>query len=330
MATVHLAVVEGAAGFSREVAMKLLHPHLAEEPGLVERFLVEARIAAQLRHPNIVPVIDVAEDPRGVYLVMDFVEGNSLAGLLKTAQQRAERLPTPVWVRILCDALAGLHAAHELKDVDGKSLGLVHRDFSPHNILISLDGVARLTDFGIAKLMAGADLTRSGVVKGKINYMSPEQVRDDLLDRRSDIWAAGVVGWELATGRRLRRRSNDVRTLLQISTIAPPRATTKAPDLPHAIDDILARALSLEPSDRFATAAELRSQLLAAGRKTCGVADPEECGEWVQRLSMDRIRERRSENQCGPQVARPARVVDRRRRQRLLNTGRNARFGAAA
>ncbi len=303
MASVQLALVRGAAGFSREVAIKLLHAHLVNDKDLVEQFLNEGRVAARIRHPNVVPVIDVAEEHGVVYLVMEFVEGDSLSGLRRAAKHVGQEVPQRVWLSFLCDALAGLHAAHEVEGDDGVPLGLVHRDFSPQNILVGLDGVARLSDFGIAKLSASGSNTVSGVVKGKVQYMSPEQVAAKPLDRRCDVWAAGVLCWELAVGRRLRkRRDAEIQTLLEIMNIEPPRVSSVRPGFPAALSEAIASALTLKLDQRCPTAAELRKRLLAAAEGAGGVADHEECAVWVRQMSLERIRERRRKLQEAKQL----------------------------
>ncbi|MBX3128611.1 MAG: protein kinase [Polyangiaceae bacterium] len=264
MATVYLAQAEGIGGFRRDVALKVLHEHLQDDPELLDQFVEEANLAARIRHPNVVAVNDVARDAAGVYLVMEYVEGDSLSGLQKAAQAQGQRLPQELSLRVLSDALSGLHAAHELTDDDGSSLGLVHRDFSPQNILVGLDGVARLTDFGIAKLGARQGLTRTGVIKGKVRYMSPEQVRGEPLDRRSDLWAAGVIAWEAVAGQRLFESHDDMATLFEIAT-RPPRALSSVTrDVSGALEAVIARALAHDRGERFQTAAELRAALLAA------------------------------------------------------------------
>src|SRR5580704_13773364 len=189
MATVYLARTVGPGGFTTEVALKLTHAHLRENPEFSHDLLEEAKLVARIRHHNVVPVIDVGEDPRGIYLVMEYVEGDSLAGLFKRAGS-TRPIPLAIAARFMLDALEGLHAAHELRDEAGQLLGLVHRDFTPHNILIGTDGVARLADFGIAKAATRLGNTRMGMVKGKIAYMPPEQAKGLTLDRRCDVWAA--------------------------------------------------------------------------------------------------------------------------------------------
>lgn len=280
MASVYLAASEGAAGFSREVALKVLHPHLLADDQLVQQFLTEARVAAKIRHPNVVPVTDVVQERSQAFLVMELVEGATLSEVRRIAAKDGVDLPFRIWARWVADALAGLHAAHELADASGAPLGLVHRDFSPQNILIGRDGSARLSDFGIVKLTGGDAMTKSGVVKGKVHYMAPEQVRGDSLDRRCDVWAAGVLLWELATRRRLRSSKDDVQVLLEIVAGDPPRASSVGPVEPPGLDDVIASALVSDREHRCPSAAELRARLTEAAGPG-GVADASECAAWL-------------------------------------------------
>jgi hypothetical protein len=285
MATVYLARAHGIHGFERQVALKLMHPHLHLDASWSSQFLAEAKIAAGITHPNVVPVTDVGDDEVGLYLVMDYVEGDSLAGLVKEAAARGERVPFGVGLRILVDALAGLHAAHELRASDGAPLHLVHRDFSPHNVLVGTDGIARLSDFGVAKTSEG-DQTRSGVVKGKLFYMSPEQLAAKPLDRRADVWAAGVMAWEIATGKRLYPpQPDEMAIMVRIASSRPPRASTVWPGVPRAIDDAIADALAPKAADRLPTAEALRTRLLDSGL----VADHEEVARYVTAAAESRV-----------------------------------------
>ena len=190
MAAVYLARARGASGFERLVAAKIPHPHLRKDEEFAAMFLDEARLAAKIHHPNVVPVLDFGE-AGALYLVMDYVEGHHLAGLIRAAGKKGERLPPSITLRILVDALTGLHAAHELKDNAGAPLHIVHRDTSPQNVLIGVDGIARITDFGIARADARATITRDGQVKGKLSYIAPEQSRAtrSLVARTCSAWA---------------------------------------------------------------------------------------------------------------------------------------------
>ena len=293
MASVYLARVRGVGGFEREVALKLLHAHLQEIPEFATELIDEAKIASGVRHPNVVQVVDVGDDPNGIYLVMEYIEGDTLSGLSRTATAEGDPLPFRIGVRILCDALAGLHAAHELRDAEGKLAALVHRDFSPQNILVGVDGAARLTDFGVARAIGRIGHTRTGVVKGKVGYMSPEQARGDVLDRRSDIWSAGVVAWELFAGRRLYPAGDDVATLLRIVTEPPLKLRAVRSDAPEALDDAISSALSVNREERCPTAEELRRRILEALKDSAGTADSAEVADYVSKLSQPKLAVRR-------------------------------------
>jgi serine/threonine protein kinase len=288
MATVYLAVVERDGGFQRQVAIKMIHGTEDSDRELAGDLLREAKLAARIRHPNVVPVLDVGEDPRGLYLVMDYIEGDNVAGLRRSAARLGESVPVDVALRIATDALAGLHAAHELHDSDGQLTGVVHRDFSPHNILVGTDGVTRLTDFGIAKIAMTAGHTRTGRIKGKIAYMSPEQARGVKVDRRCDIWAAGVVVWELLTGERLHTSEDEIGLLLKIVGEEPPRLKDVRPELPAALDEALASALTRDLDQRCATADELRRKLV----KSHPIADTATVAQWVERIAEPKLRAR--------------------------------------
>jgi eukaryotic-like serine/threonine-protein kinase len=272
MATVYLARKRGARGFERDVALKLTHSFLREQPEWTAQLIEEAKLAGRIHHPNVVEVLDVEDDPQGVFLVMPYVEGDTLGGLFKHALSEGAPIPTDIALRVLVDALAGLNAAHEMKDEDGQPLGLVHRDFTPQNILVGIDGVSRLADFGVAKAASRMGGTRTGVVKGKAAYMAPEQVRGQPLDRRADVWAAGVVAWELFAGKRMRLADEDQAVLLlKAVSEAPPRLRTARPDVPPAVDEAVATALTLDRARRCPTAHRFSEALV---RAWSGVAAP--------------------------------------------------------
>jgi serine/threonine-protein kinase len=216
---------------------------------------------------------------------MGFVEGGSLAVLLRAMRQGSERVPARIVARILVDSLGGLHAAHELKDAEGVPLNLVHRDVSLQNILVGVDGVTKITDFGIAKTAEHFDVTESGVLKGKVRYMSPEQAFGRRVDRRADVWAMGVVLWELLTNQRLFGEANEAATLLKIISGPPPHVSTSCTVTPE-VDALVARALAIDPSERFQSAREFRSALVSVWQGEGGLAEPEEVGALVRdRLS---------------------------------------------
>src|SRR5271154_2384991 len=191
MATVHFGRLSGPAGFSRTVAIKRLHPNLAKDPEFVAMFLDEARLAARIRHPNVIPTLDVVATEGEIFLVMDYVQGESLSRLIRAAVARGERIPPDMVAALMVGVLHGLHAAHEAKSDHGEPLGIVHRDVSPHNILVGTDGAARVLDFGVAKAIGRSQNTREGQIKGKLAYMAPEQVRGSV-SRRTDVYAASV------------------------------------------------------------------------------------------------------------------------------------------
>jgi serine/threonine-protein kinase len=285
MASVYLAETEVLPGVKRKVALKLLHrggPGFDPE-GVVEQLIEEVRVAAAVQHPNVVPVLEIEQHETGVYLVMEYVPGDSLAGLLDRAQRNGERIPLSILGRILADTLSGLHAAHELKGVDGVPLQLVHRDVSPQNILVGIDGISRLTDFGIAKTSASS-MTGSGILKGKLRYMAPEQALGKPLDRRCDIWATGVVAWEALAGQRLHPQQVDVQILLSVITRPPPPVRSVCEDLPETIETLICNALQVDAEQRYSTAAEFRSALLGAWRSSGGVADYEVVSLYVRDL----------------------------------------------
>ena len=227
---------------------------------------------------------------------MEYIEGDTLSGLLRRASSIGAPLDPSVALRILLDALAGLHAAHELTEEDGRHVGLVHRDFSPQNILVGTDGVGRLADFGIAKAASRLGATRTGTVKGKIAYMSPEQALGQHVDRRCDVWAAGVVAWELIAGRRLYASSGDeIGTLFRIATEIPPRLSSVCHDVPASVDDAVAHALTPDLAGRTPTAAAFARELGHALRGTpMDAVESSEVADVVARLVGPKLAARRS------------------------------------
>ena len=258
MATVYVGRVQAVAGFERLVAIKVLHQNLAHEDEFIRMFLDEARLAASIRHPNVVPTIDVSDSKEagcGYFIVMEYIEGDHLGALLASAHKSGERLALPIVLRIVADALGGLGAAHALCDDTGKSLHLVHRDVSPHNILVGRDGVVRLTDFGVAKAEDRLAHTRDGQVKGKLAYMAPEQAGSGATDARSDLFSMGVILWECVTGQRLFRAETTAATLHKLMHAPIPAPSSLDPAL-APVDALVAKALARAPADRFQSAEE--------------------------------------------------------------------------
>jgi serine/threonine-protein kinase len=260
MAEVHLATtaLDGAGGL---LVVKRMHQQHVDDPAAVRMFLDEARLALCLVHPNIVRSerLGMFEGRHGI--VMEFLEGQPFHQLLKRAYDVEASLSLDVIVQVAIAALDGLHYAHELKDVVGNDLRLVHRDVSPQNLFITYDGAVKLLDFGIAKNTMQEDRTRTGLLKGKISYMAPEQARGDELDRRADIWSLGVVLWEAVTGSRLFKANNEAATLQLTLSEGISAPSIKRPDLPLELEAILMRALERDPERRYATAAAMRDDL---------------------------------------------------------------------
>ena len=288
MATVFLARALGAAGFHRLVAIKLLHAHVAADQQFIAMFLDEARLAAGIRHPNVVPTVDLQDTPEGHYLVMEYVEGDTVLGLLRQGVKSNKPMPAGIALRIALDTLAGLHAAHELTGDQGEPLNLVHRDVSPHNILVGVDGVARILDFGVARAEERLGTTRDGQVKGKLSYMAPEQTANEPVDRRADVFTAGIVLWECLSGRRLFRGQSDAEVLRNLLDSPIPRLRDVSPAYPQALDDVCNRALRRDPDERFDTAAEFAEELERAA-EPLGIASQKQVGAYVRGVAGEVI-----------------------------------------
>jgi len=293
MGSVYLARHAGEAGFQRLFAIKVLHEHLAEKASFVDMLRDEARIAARLHHPNVVAVVDLGTHRKDHYIVMDYVEGPSFSNLWKRSEAR---LPRELSVSIIIDTLDGLHAAHILKDEHGRDLHLIHRDVSPSNILVGIDGIARITDFGIAKAESRITSTQPGTRKGKLQYMSPEQVEDDMpIDHRTDIWSVGVMLWNVLTGERLFSTDSDSGTIEAIlfDEIQPPSTTDANP--PEFFDEVVMRALERDPEKRYASALEMGDALRKIIAENNLMSSRQVLAGWVERLFGEDLERRRAE-----------------------------------
>lgn len=279
MATVHFGRLLGAVGFSRTVAIKHLLPHYSRDAEFISMFLDEARLAARIQHPNVTVPLDVVvlEESEEIFLVMEYVHGDTLARLLKGAQVAKAPASPSISVSIMSGALQGLHAAHEAANEMGVPLNIVHRDMSPQNIMVGVDGVARVLDFGVAKAVSRLQSTRQGQMKGKLAYMAPEQVRSGDVDRRLDIFAAGIVLWEALTVRNLFKADDPTAIVAKVlsATIAPPSSINH--DVPPALDRAVMKALERNPSDRFQTARDFASAI----EEAIPLSTPRKVGEWV-------------------------------------------------
>ena len=288
MASVHLGRLLGPVGFSRTVAIKRLHPQFAKDAEFVAMFLDEARLAGRVRHPNVVPVLDVVAMDGELFLVMEYVAGESLARLRRAMKSSAQRPPPAIAVAIMSGTLHGLHAAHEATNEHGKALDIVHRDVSPQNVLVGSDGIPRVVDFGVAKAIGRATTTRDGQLKGKMPYMAPEQLLNGKVDRRVDVYGASVVLWELLTGEPLFRSESEGGLFDRVLNmhVAPP--SEHAAEVPPALDAIVLRGLDRDRARRFATAEEMALALERAVRP----ATHSEVGRWVRSLIDEVLTER--------------------------------------
>ncbi|HEY3592309.1 MAG TPA: protein kinase, partial [Polyangiaceae bacterium] len=286
---VSLRIAEGGMGyvelvahrdgrFSRLFARKRLHPLLRIEPAVRAMFIDEARLAGLIRHPNVVPVLEVGEDQDGPFLLMEYVDGPTVAQIVERVEPLERLLPVPLCVSIVAQAARGLHAAHQLVAADGASLGVIHRDISPKNLLVGYDGLVRVADFGIAKANDNLEQTRVGVLKGKIGYMAPEYLRFEKLDRRSDLFALGIVLYELLTRERM-YAGDDSATIARRILDEPPldifEVRDVPPELASLLFDLLAKDRALRPPDALtvATALESIAASLAAGEGPFDVSE---------------------------------------------------------
>jgi serine/threonine protein kinase len=293
MASVWVARQRGKHGFEKLVAIKTILPKFAADVRFQEMFLDEARIASRIEHANVAQIFDLGEENEILYLAMEYVEGDALSKLNRACQRKGTKIPTGVLLRVLSDTCAGLHEAHEMKDPSGRALEIVHRDVSPHNILVSTKGTAKLIDFGIAtaRSRAGAE-TSSGVLKGKIQYMAPEQALGQRLDRRADIWAVGAILYTLLAGKPPFEGENPLATLHLLGSGRPPMPL---PSTVHpAISTIVRRALSFAADHRYPTASDLRDAIdRAMVAAQCSTTSSEVAAFAAAHLS-DRIEKRRA------------------------------------
>ena len=288
MARVHYGRLEGAAGFRRVVAIKRLHPAYARDPAFRAMLIDEARLVASVRHANVAAVLDVIDEDEELSLVLEYIAGESLSRLASESRERGVPIPPAIAVSVAVGILRGLHAAHEATEASGAPLGLVHRDVSPHNVVVGVDGVCRVLDFGVAKALGRAQSTSHGEVKGKAAYMAPEQVRGDSVDRRADVFAAGIVVWELLSGRRLFEADSGAASMMRILDLSAESPSRLSPGIPPEIDEVVLRALARDKQERWATAASMADALEAALRP----APAAQVSAWVQELAGSTVRQR--------------------------------------
>ena len=314
MATVYFGRLVGAVGFSRAVAIKQLHPQFAKSPEFVAQFLDEAQLTARIRHPNVVSVLDVVAREGELFVIMEFVEGEPLSRLLRMAK---EPVPLPIASAILVQVLLGLHAAHEARTEGGEPLQIVHRDVSPQNMLVGVDGASHILDFGVAKAASRVHTTENGQIKGKLTYMAPEQLRGADLDRRVDVFAAGIVLWELITGQRLFARGDPGATVTAVLSGEIPYPSSHRPEVSPAIDALVMKALAPLREDRFADA-----RAMAVALETCvPPASSLKVGAWVESVAGDSLKERALRLREAEESTGVNAVVDAAGLQRRLSDG---------
>ncbi len=299
MATVHLGCALRGPERGRPVAIKQLRSRYLRDREFLTMFLDEARIVTRIRHPNVVATSEVVQSGDGMFLMMEYVHGESLAQLLRTARAKRAQTPPAIAARVVHDVLLGLHGAHETRGEDGVMLDVVHRDVSPQNVMVGVDGLARVLDFGVAKAAGRAQATREGQIKGKLAYMAPEQVRGQV-DRRTDVFAAAVVLWETLTARRLHECMKDHEMVARVVQGKLSRPSMYAPHVSPELDAIVMKGLAAHPDKRHATAAELARDLV----KHVPLASAEAVASWCEALAEDALRER------AEVVARMARDLD--------------------
>lgn len=277
MGIVSLAVAQGPARFNKLLVIKELKPELVEDTSFLEMFLEEARLAARLSHPNIVQTYEVGAEGKRHFMVMDYLEGVTLSGILR---KKTDTFTLPMHLRVLCETLAALDYAHTLTDFDGTPLGIVHRDATPQNVFVTFDGTVKLVDFGIAKALDTSVETRAGVLKGKPAYMAPEQIAGDV-DARADVFSVGVMLWEAIVGRRMWHKKGDIEVLTNIIKGQIPTLRETKPDAPEELIRICDKAIAKSRDDRYPTAIALQQDLEAYLASTKSDVSTREVGKVV-------------------------------------------------
>ena len=288
MATVQLGRLRGAGGFMRTVAIKRLHPALVRDPEIVSMLIDEARLAARIQHPNVVQTLDVVVEQRELFIVMEYIHGESLSQLMRLYHQANQRMPFWIVAAMLVDVLHGLHAAHETKDEQGRCLDLVHRDISPQNILVGADGLTRVLDFGIAQSRDSLHVSQLGTLRGKFSYVSPEQIAEAHVGKQADIYSASVVLWECLTGKRLFRGESPEAILTRVLSGNVAAPSQVVPELPTAFDAVVLRGLARNPADRFESAQAMAVEL----GKCCRLATHSNVAAWLGKEAHVRLNQR--------------------------------------
>lgn len=284
----------GVGGFERLVAVKRLHLHLSTQADSVQRFLDEAKVAARIHHANVVGIHQVGSDEAGHFLVQDYVEGDTLQGLIDHATLKRRRLPPPIVLRVALDALSGLAAVHEATDTDGEPLGILHRDVSTQNLLVGRDGVTRLADFGIAKHALRSVVTDGQYLQGRVLYMPPEYLARRPIDQRFDVYGVGVTLWTALSGDAPFADASDAQLVSLAVTEGIPPLSAGGLEIAPAIEEIVSRACRRDPAERFASAREMLQAIEELGRHTGWIASHGEVAELVEQLAGRELRARRA------------------------------------
>ena len=290
MASVYLAVARGPAGFNKLVVIKKTRRDIISDGDVLAMFLDEARLAARMNHPNVVQTYEIGQDGDQYFIAMEYLDGQPYSRVL--SRLRAE-LPLAMHLRVIADLLTGLHHAHELCDFDGTPLGVVHRDATPQNVFITYDGSIKVVDFGIAKALDASSQTRTGVVKGKVAYMAPEQVRGERLDRRADVFAAGVMLWEAVAGRRMWNELPDLSVVHELMYDRVPAITAAITNVPQDLAYVVSRAVAPRRDERYPTALEMHRDLETCLSRSGHRASARDVGEFIApAFASDRSRVR--------------------------------------
>jgi len=304
MAEIFLARGASVAGVARHCVLKRILRAREDDRELIEMFLDEARLAAQLQHPNIAALYDIGKLGDAYFFTMEYVHGETVRLLLRRARERNRPVPLACVLTIIASAAAGLHHAHERVSVDGRPLGIVHRDVSPSNVMVSYEGNVKIVDFGIAKAVGRTVVTRTGTVRGKIGYLSPEQCRGVPVDRRSDVFSLGIVMWEMLTGEPLYRRATDLETMTAIVADRPPPPSTLRAEVPRDVDDIVLRMLAQPVTQRFQTARAVVEAIELASMRAGTLLSTSAVSSLVRDLFGERVEPWRELDRATPPLVR--------------------------
>jgi serine/threonine protein kinase len=305
MAELFLARAQGVHGFEKLVVLKRILPQHAESEDFIRMFLTEARLAATLHHPNIVQVYDIGEDQGAHFFTMEYVQGQDLRKLVRAARRQQMPIPLEHILHVIMGVASGLHHAHDKVGMDGRPLGIVHRDVSPSNVLVTYEGGVKIVDFGIAKAATAQVATIAGTLKGKIPYMSPEQCRGEGVDRRSDIFSIGTLLWELTTGKRLFAGDNEFAILNRVAKGDVPLPSAIRPDYPPELEAIVMRALQPEPDQRYPTAQDLQIDIEDFAREARLPVSSARMSKFMSELFAEEIRDTADEISREQSVAAP-------------------------